>query len=121
MIKATLDRENGILRVKVAGPLEEADFETLSALADPYIKRKGALPGLMLVVDRFPGWKNLAGMIRHFKFVRAHHRRIRRIALVTDARLGTIAPKIARHFVAAEIRRFPAGEGGAAKKWITEA
>ena len=120
MIKASLDKDRGILHAKPSGPLEEGDFDTLSALADPYIKRKGVLPGLVLEVDRFPGWKNLASMIKHFKFVRSHHRHIRRVALVTDARIGTVAPKIARHFVAAELRQFPAGSIGAAKKWIDE-
>lgn len=119
MIRAKLDKERGILHVRPSGPLEEGDFETLSTLADPYIKRKGALPGLMIEVDRFPGWKNLAGMIRHFKFVRSHHRRIRRVALVTDARIGMVAPRIARHFVAAEIKRFAAGSMGEARRWIT--
>ena len=120
MIKARLDKESGILHVKPSGPLEEADFETLSALADPYINRKGALPGLVLEVDRFPGWKNLAGMIKHFKFVRSHHRRVRRVALVTNARIGTIAPRLARHFVAAEVKRFPAGRSADARRWIGE-
>jgi len=119
MIKAKLDKDNGILHVKPSGPLEETDFETLSALADPYIAKKGALAGLMLEIDRFPGWKNLASMVKHFRFVRSHHRKIRRIALVTDARIGAIAPKLARHFVAAEVRRFAAGRAGEAKKWIT--
>lgn len=119
MIKAKLDKDHGILHVKPSGPLEEADFETLSALADPYIEKKGALAGLMLEISRFPGWKNLASMVKHFRFVRSHHRKIRRIALVTDARIGAIAPKLARHFVAAEVRRFDAGKAGEAKKWIT--
>ena len=120
MIKANLDRSKGILHIRPSGPLEESDFTTLGEIADPYIAKKGSLAGVMVEIDRFPGWKNFAGMVKHFRIVRSHHRKIRRIALVTNARIGTIAPKFARHFLAAEVRRFAAGEAREAKKWIAE-
>ena len=37
MINAKLDREKGILYIYPTGPLEEADFDQLGTLADPYI------------------------------------------------------------------------------------
>jgi hypothetical protein len=120
MIKAELDKTKGILHARPSGPLEAADFDRLSALADPYIAQKGELAGIMIEVKEFPGWKNLSGMVRHFKFVRNHHRKIRRVALVTNARIGSIAEKFARHFVAAEVKRFPAEHVGEAKRWISE-
>jgi hypothetical protein len=118
MINAKLNKDNGVLHVQPSGPLEEGDFATLSALADPYIAKKGVLAGLLVEIEKFPGWKNLAGMLTHFRFVRNHHRRIRRVALVTDARIGKFAARFARHFIAAELRRFPAGHAGEAKKWL---
>ena len=121
MIKATLDKATGILHVKPSGPLEEGDFETLAGLADPYIAKNGALAGLVVEIERFPGWKNLAGMLKHFRFVRGHHRKIRRIALVTDARIGKFGVRFARHFVAAEVRRFPATQMKEAKAWLKAA
>lgn len=118
MIKANLDRTKGIPHVRPSGPLEEGDFAMLSELADPYIAKKGELSGLMIEVERFPGWKNLAGMLDHFRFVRNHHRKIRRVALVSDARIGRIAERFARHFIAATVKRFPSGHAGEAKKWL---
>jgi hypothetical protein len=50
--------------------------------------------------------------------VRDHHRHIRRIGLVTDSAMGDVAPRLASHFVSAEIRHFPAGSLEAAKQWI---
>jgi len=120
MIKAELDRAKGILHAQPSGPLEAADFDRLSALADPYIAQKGELAGLMIEVKEFPGWKNLAGMVKHFRFVRNHHRKIRRVALVTNARIGSIAEKFARHFISAEVKRFPAEHVGEAKRWLSE-
>jgi hypothetical protein len=118
MINAKLDRKTGILHVQPSGPLEESDFMLLSDVADPYIKQKGSLAGLVVEIDRFPGWKGLAGMLSHFRFVKNHHRKVRRVALVTDARIGKIGERVARHFVAAEIKRFPAGSVADARKWI---
>ena len=54
----------------------------------------------------------------HFRFVRDHHRRIKKVAIVTDADLGNLAEALASHFVSAEIRHFPAGQGEAARQWI---
>jgi hypothetical protein len=57
-------------------------------------------------------------MAAHFRFVRDHHTRIKKVAVVTDAVLGTVAEKLASHFVAATIKHFPAGEVEAARRWI---
>jgi hypothetical protein len=118
MISAKLDRGKGILHVQPSGPLGVDDFIMLSELADPYIAKKGVLAGLLVEIDRFPGWKDLAGMLGHIRFVRNHHRKIRKVALVTNARIGRIGEKVARHFVAAQIKRFPAGHANEARKWI---
>lgn len=118
MLAATLDRKKGILRVRPSGPLEEKDFEKLASLADPYIARKGKLAGLIVQVKSFPGWKNLAGLVQHIRFVRGHHRKVRKVALVTDARVGAFAVRFARHFVAADVKRFAAGQVREAKAWI---
>jgi hypothetical protein len=120
MITAELDRDKGILHVRPSAALEEKDFAQLATLADPYIEQHGQLAGLLLEVDRFPGWKNLAGMIHHFRFVRDHHRKIRKVALVTDTPLADFAEKVVSHFVAATVRHFAAGQVQEAKAWITE-
>jgi len=118
MIKADLNSDKGILNLKPSGPLEAADFDRLAALADPYIAKNGGLAGIMIEAEQFPGWKNLAGMFKHFRFVRNHHRKVRRVALVTDARIGKIAERFARHFIVAQVKRFPAGHAGEARRWI---
>lgn len=63
--------------------------------------------------------KSLGAVAAHFRFVRDHHRRITKVALVTDAALGNIAERLASHFVSATIRHFPAGQLEAAEQWIT--
>jgi len=57
-------------------------------------------------------------MVNQFRFVRDHHKRIKRIAVVTDSHLGDVAEHLTSHFVKAEIRHFPAGQIEAARQWI---
>ena len=58
-------------------------------------------------------------MLSHVKFVLDHHRKIKKVAVVTDAEAGEVAEKFAAHFVSAEVRHFAAGEREAAKQWAT--
>ena len=120
MIRADLDRETSVLHIAPQAPLEESDFERLTQLVDPYIEATGGLAALIIEAPHFPGWKNLGAMIRHFKFVRDHHKKISKVALVTDASLGSLAEKIGGHFVAAQIRQFKSHDLDSANDWITD-
>jgi hypothetical protein len=118
VIEHSLDTEHSILHVRPQGALQEADFAQLAKTVDPYIEATGNLAGLIIETPAFPGWDSFGAMVAHFHFVRDHHKRIRKIALVTDSGLGNVAERLASHFVSAEIRRFPAGGLVAARQWI---
>ena len=50
-------------------------------------------------------------MAAHLRFVRDHHKRVRKIAVVTDSKLGSVAEHLASHFVAAQIKQgYPADQ-----------
>lgn len=119
MIDATLDRERSLLIVRPETALEKEDFADLASLADPWIAETGGLTGLVIDAPAFPGWDSLAALAAHFRFVRDHQRHIRHVALVTDSAVGNVAEKLAAQFVAAEIRRFPAGDLAAATAWAS--
>ncbi len=97
---------SGVLVVEVRQPLRAQDFDALAATADGWIEVHGTLPGIVIHAREFPGWQNLGGLIRHVRFVRDHHRKVRRVALASDSRLADLAPRLAEHFAQAEIRRF---------------
>jgi SpoIIAA-like len=120
MIEHTLDTEQSILYLRPKSALEQADFVQLTKTVDPYIVQTGGLAGLIIETPAFPGWDSLGAMVAHFRFVRDHHKRIRRIGLVTDSALGNVAERLASHFVSAEIRHFAAGEVEAARQWIAQ-
>lgn len=118
MIEYTLDTNSSILYVRPTASLEQSDFVDLAKTVDPYIEAIGDLAGLIIEAPSFPGWASFGALITHFRFVRDHHKHIRKIALVTDSALGTVAEHLAAHFVAAEIRHFAAGELELAKQWV---
>jgi len=118
MIEHHLDAAQAILYVRPKSSLEKDDFVQLAKTVDPYIERTGSLAGLIIDAPSFPGWDSLGAMAAHFRFVRDHHKHIKKIALVTDAALGSVAEALASHFVSAQIRHFPAAELEAAKRWI---
>ena len=110
--------DRGILILKPSDALRANDFTALAAVVDPYIEQHGGLKGLMIEAASFPGWENFGAMLSHLRFVRDHHRQIRRIAVVSDNKILTVAPKIASHFVSAEVRSFNASDRAAALVWI---
>jgi len=118
MIEHSLDTAHSILYLRPKSALEQGDFVQLAKTVDPYIQETGGLSGLIIEVPKFPGWENLGAMAAHFRFVRDHHKHIKKIGLVTDSALGNVAEHLTSHFVSAEIRHFPAGELEAAKRWI---
>jgi hypothetical protein len=118
MISHTLDEDRSILHIKPQSALEREDFEKLAEAVDPFIARTGGLAGIVIEAPSFPGWKSFGAMVAHLRFVRDHHRKISRIAVVTDSALGNVAEHLAPHFVAAEIRRFAPSEVEAAGTWV---
>jgi len=118
MIEHHLDTQNAILHIQPKSSLEKADFEGLAKAVDPFIAETGDLAGLIIETPAFPGWESFGAMAAHLRFVRDHHRHIRKIAVVTNSALGTVAENLASHFVSAEIKHFPGSDLDAARRWI---
>jgi len=118
MLSVTIDERNGIAVLAPAGALSKRDFENATAIVDPYIEKAGGLNGVIIHTETFPGWDSFAALVAHLEFVKEHHKRVSRVALVTDSPIGSFAQAIANHFVVAEIRRFPFREMAQATAWI---
>ncbi len=118
MISFEIDESTGVLIVKPEGKLEAGDFVNLSLTVDPYIEKEGRLGGLIIVTEKFPGWKDFSGLIEHMKFVHSHHREIARVALVTDSKIADVAESLGQHFIKASIKHFSFADLESAKDWI---
>jgi len=118
MVKYELLRAEGILVIQPEASLEASDFQKITQEVDPYIEANGKLHGVLIDAKAFPGWKDFAALVAHLKFVKDHHRKIERIAAVSDSSFLSIAPKIASHFVQAEVRHFAHSQRDEALNWL---
>ena len=118
MISHTLLRDEGILMVSPQEPLEAKDFQELASEVDPYITENGDLQGLMVVAQRFPGWRDFAGLKSHLRFVRDHRSHVKKVAAVTDSRFLSILPRLAALFVGPKVKRFHLDERDSALTWL---
>ena len=104
--------------IEPQGPLSKEDFAEIASQIDPIIESEGQLDGLIIKTRAFPGWEDLGGVIEHFRFVKNHHQSVKKIAIVTDAKVGEIFPSIVSHFVNAEVKHFDFDEYEDAVDWI---
>ena len=110
--------EDGILVLTPQERLQAEDFEKVAEIADRYIDEHGQLKGLLITAESFPGWESFGALIAHLKFVKNHHKKITRIAAVTDSRFMSIMPKLVDHFIGAQIRHFDFKDREKALEWI---
>jgi len=118
MLQIKFDRDAGIVTVTPSVPLNENDFSVLASEVDPYIEKEGKLNGLIIQVESFPGWENFAGLISHLKFIREHHKKIEKVAAVSDGKIVSIMPQIVDHFVNAKVKYFPYENLDEAILWV---
>jgi len=118
MLSITLDKEKAIVTLEPEGPLNEEDFQTAVKVIDPFIAEHGKLTGLIIAAENFPGWEDFSAFTEHLKFIRNHHKKVKKLAFVTDSPIGTFAEKIGSHFVAAEVKEFPYARRKEAREWI---
>lgn len=120
MLEFELNKDSGILVLKPHGPLRTDDFTAVRETTDTYIENTGNLNGVMIYAKAFPGWEDFGALMSHLKFVRDHHKKIKKLATVSDSKVLTIVPKIAEHFSSAEARHFDSGDLYAAEVWLAE-
>jgi hypothetical protein len=116
MIQVTI--QNKFCLVEPQGPLSEADFKTIASQVDPVIEKEGELDGLVIKTRDFPGWEKFGDIVAHFRFIKNHHQKIKKVALVTDSKVADLAPVIVGHFVNAEVKHFDFDDFESAVEWV---
>jgi hypothetical protein len=120
MIRYELLKDDGIVVVSPEAKLEVEDFKQLAATVDPFIETNGKLNGILIYTESFPGWEDFAGLLSHMRFVKDHHRKIGKVALVTDSKAAAVAESLAKHFVSAQIKHFDFTEKEQALVWLRQ-
>lgn len=103
--------------LKPEGALSAADFDALRAAIDGHINRTDIVPNLVIDASHLPHWDSLAALEKHLKFVRDHHRVVKKVAIVGDSPILSVVPALVDHFVGAKVRRFPTDKMAKAKEW----
>jgi hypothetical protein len=111
--------DKGVMLLDIKHALTPANFEYVASIADPWIEQHGKLNGLVLHATEFPGWKSLGGLIQHFKFIKEHHKKVKRIAVASDGAVMTLLPQLGTHFVEAEIKSFNFADLDSAVLWAS--
>lgn len=120
MIEYDLDKEHSILELRPKSALEKDDFVQLAHAVDPQIEANGDLAGVIINARSFPGWDSFGSLVTHLRFVRDHHKHVKKLAVVTDSHVGDVAEHLGSHFVSAEVRHFPAEQIEQARQWIID-
>ena len=120
MLRINEDSARNCLLLEPSGALSRKDLDALTERFDAYVNARDRIPNLVVRAVSFPTWTDFAALLRHLRFIREHHRMVRKVALVSDARALDVAPRLASRFVSAEIRHFPAADLDAALAWVAE-
>ena len=118
MLEYTLNAADGILEINPLSQLSSDDFKALNNAVDGYIVEHGALTGIIISADPFPGWEDFGALVSHLKFVRSAQQDVSRVAVVTDNSVLTIIPKVVDHFISAEVRHFDSSQRDEAMGWL---
>jgi hypothetical protein len=121
MLDYSIAKPDGILVLKPHSPLSKEDFAGLTAAVDAYLSDHAKLRGVLVHAKGFPGWESFGGFTAHMHFVREHHERVERIAVVTDSHFAGIAEALGKHFISADVRHFPYSDDVKALEWLKSA
>ena len=116
MLEFHLEESHGIVTMKPHGALESEDFGALGVVVDEYINKTGILHGFIIDAASFPGWHGLDAFKAHMHFIEEHHKKIARVAVVSDSAILSALPSIADFFLQSEVRYFE--DITEARKWI---
>ncbi len=121
MLDYSIMKSEGILVLKPHASLSKEDFAGLSAAVDSYLSGHAKLHGVLIHSTGFPGWENFGGFTAHMHFVREHHKKVERVAIVTDSQFAGMAESLGKHFTSAEVRHFPFSDDVQALDWLKTA
>jgi hypothetical protein len=108
---------DNVLKVIVPEKLSAGDFRQLAPQIDFLLQQQGSMR-LLVDASNFDGWENTAAFEKHIGFVKTHHQKVERIAVIVGHNWQNWVIGTARLFVHPEVRTFAKGQESEAQKWI---
>lgn len=107
-----------ILKITAPEKLRAEDFRQIAPQIDSLIAQHGKIR-LLIDASAFNGWEDLAAFESHAGFVKNHHQKIERIAVITGHDWQHWVIGAVRVFVHPEVRAYDKGHEDEALQWIT--
>jgi hypothetical protein len=117
MLVITPSLESNMVEIKVTGALNHHDFKELAQKIDPLINRFGSLK-LFVDATHFTGWDNSQAAEQHFRFVKEHHKKIDKIAVISGHAWQHWLISVIKIFIHPEIKIFSDHQFPEARNWL---
>lgn len=121
MIMHQLKREEGILYLEPRDEIRSQDFDSVKSELDDFLREGGTLRGVLIDVPEFPGWKDMEALTSHLNFVKEHHGKVRRVAVLTEDSVLTSSAPALDVLVDADLKTFGPSDRNAAEEWLKNA
>lgn len=113
-----LDTITNNLKLHIHGPLTSMNFSALREIVDNFISEKGRLNSLVIDFKQFPGWQDVGSFVDHLTFIKNHHDKIDKVAIISKSTLPALVIPFANHFVNAKLKEFSFEEEDELNEWI---
>ena len=105
------------LRIIAPEKLKADDFRQIASQIDSLIQQHGKIR-LLIDACGFKGWENIAAFESHAGFVKNHHRRIERVAVIAAHDWQHWLIGAVRMFLHPEVRAYDKSRESEALRWI---
>ena len=117
MIDLSFIAESNIVSAKISGELHATDWTNVTPIIDKQIAEHGKI-NLLLDATDFDGWEDLKAAKTHLNFVKYHHNKIQRVALIAGKRWQHWVAAAASVFVDADLKIFDEEHAYKAQEWV---
>ncbi len=116
MIKTEVISANA-LKITVPEKLKAEDVREIAPQIDALISEHGQIR-LLIDASGFSGWENVATFETHAKFIKSHHQKVERIAVIVAHDWQHWLIGAVRVFIHPEVRAFDKRHESEALRWI---
>ncbi|MGO9547524.1 MAG: STAS/SEC14 domain-containing protein [Rhodomicrobium sp.] len=116
MIQTEIISSN-VLKITVPEKLKADDFRKIAPQIDSLINQHGKIR-LLIDASEFHGWENIAALENHAEFVKGHHQKVERIAVIATHDWQRWLIGAVRIFLHPEVRAYDRSHESEAREWI---
>jgi len=118
MIEITTNDSSALIEARISGHLQADDFGEVAPQVDEFISSHEKVSVLLDLID-FHGWENVTAARTHFKFIKDHHKRIERIAVVANKTWQHWIAAVVGTFISSKEKCFDEHQKEEARNWLT--